>query len=157
VANYLLGADAFATYLVGRPKSPTPDQARFWSWAQKLTDEDWLCVSRISVAMLFASIERIADPADRNTRRKSVTTRIKEQFADQTLEVDEAVLGHWSTIRASVDDSKSWPDGSLISTEQMLEIASALNNGYVLVTRRTLALDDMTSRFTPLAVIDPWA
>lgn len=152
-----MGADVFAAYVVGRPKTPTPMQAKFWGWAQKLTAEDWFCVSRISVAMLFASIERITDPAERTTRRKDVTTRIKEQFAEQTLEVDEAVLGHWSTIRASVDDSKSWPDGSEVSSEKMIEIASALNNSYILATRRSQALDDLVSKFTALEIVDPWA
>jgi hypothetical protein len=156
VANYVLGDEALYAYLLGRHDQfidpvKKADQAKFQTWAKNHSTQDYHYASRISVAMLAAAIKRL--PAlRRDPAMAQLNSRLVAEFKDSMLEIDASILEHWATLVSSDE-----PELKQLSTEQMMEIATALHTGYAYVTRRTSALAVVQKSFTDLQIEDPWA
>lgn len=154
--NYLLGDEALYAFLIGRhEKSPSPDHLKFRDWAKGLSAQDFHFASRMSVAMLYAGVERISNAAKRESRRQAIESKLA-QFKDSLLEIDEVVLTHWATVRASLPDNTPPREKTSVSSEQMIEIATAVAFGYVYVTRLTEDLKSIQPNFAGLEIVDPW-
>jgi hypothetical protein len=153
VANYILGDEALYAYLIGRHESANkPTNAQFQGWAKQRTSQDYIFASRMSVAMLAAAIERIPDILKRESARSALNSKLISQFKDSMLEVDESVLKHWSTLRAAADDTAA----KKLSSEQMLEVATAIHTGYIYVARLSDPLKIIQQARTGFTIDDPW-
>jgi hypothetical protein len=155
VANYVLGDEALYAYLVGRHDTLTDptkkaDQAKFQAWAKNHSAQDYHYASRMSVAMLAAGIKRLP-PLRRDPAMAQLNSRLVAEFKDSMLEIDAAVLEHWATL-ASSDEAEL----KQLSSEQMIEIATAVHTGYTYITRLTDALVVVQKSFTDLQIEDPW-
>jgi hypothetical protein len=155
MASYVLGDEALYAYLVGPPKDETDtskvaDHAKFQAWAKSRSSQDYHYASRISVAMLRASLKRLR-AFKGEPRLQELNSRLISQFKESLLEIDETVLEHWATL-ASSDD----PALKVMSSEQMIEIATAIHTGYIYVTRMSDAIKVVQQSFTSLNIDDPW-
>jgi hypothetical protein len=154
VANYLLGNEALYSYLVARdPENTKGKVVKIREWAKARTAQDYLYASRISVAMLAASIERIPVILKRDTAREALNSTLISAFKDSLLEVDEGVLRHWSILRAGADDEAE----DKLSSEQLIEVATALHTGYTYVARLTAPLKAIQQNVSGLVIDDPWS
>jgi len=155
VANYLLGDEALLAFLHGRHvKQPSKEDAKFAEWAKNLGKEDFLFASRMSAAVILASIERINKPARRDATRKEIESRLAS-FKDSLIDIDETILKQWAVLRANQPDPTAGAV-SVISAEQNVELATALTLGYTLVTRGNAELTKLQSDNPALQIIDPW-
>ena len=153
MANYVLSDEALYALLIGRHKDKQESEhVKFQEWAKKHTSEDYYFASRMSVARLAAGIERIDSAMKRDSTRAKLNSELISQFKDSLLEVDESVLKHWSALRASANDA----DPERLSSEQLIEIATAMHTGYTYVASLTETLKTVQQNVDGLSVEDPW-
>ena len=153
MANYILGDEALYAYLIGRHENlAKPPNAKFQGWAKQRTSQDYIFASRMSVAMLAAGIERIENILERDSTRAALNSKLISQFKDSMLEVDESVLKHWSILRAAADDTAE----EKLSSEQMIEVSTAIHTGYIYVARLSEPLKIIQQARTGFSIEDPW-